>query len=135
MLEGKPHSLNRLRTELVGWLTTVGANGKPSTAPVWFLIEDDDSILVYSRDPSVRVRNIAANPQVTLALNADPLGHDIVVVNGTARIDRSAPPASEHEAFLDKYRTRLDANEWAPEWFAHNYPAAVLIKIGSIRGR
>lgn len=120
---------------MVGWLTTVSDSGKPSTAPVWFIAEDDDSILVYSKDPSVRVRNIADNPSVTFALNSDAMAHDVVVVNGTARVERSMPPASEHAAFLAKYRGALDDYNWSPQWFAEHYPAPIVITINSIRGK
>jgi PPOX class probable F420-dependent enzyme len=135
MLNRNAHSRQRLEDDDIGWLTTVSAIGRPSTAPVWFVLLEDDSILVFSKDPSVRVRNIAANPRVTLALNSDPKGHDIVVINGSARIDRSVGSASAHEAFLSKYQPALDAYEWTPEWFADNYPAPIVISIDSVRGR
>lgn len=135
MFTDKQHSRTRLTDDAVGWLTTVGASGKPSTAPVWFVLLPNDTIVLFSKDPSVRVRNIEANPQVTLALNSDPKGHDVVVVNGSARVDRTLGPASKHEAFLAKYGEALEAYEWTPDWFADNYPAPVVIDIDSIRGQ
>lgn len=135
MWTGKEHTRNRLDVDKVAWLTTVSESGRPSTAPVWFLVEDDMTIIVYSRDPSVRVRNLAANSAVTLALNSDPKGHDIVVLNGDAVVDPSVPGAAENAAFIDKYRSDLEAYEWTPEWFASNYPAPIRITPTAIRGR
>jgi len=135
MWTNKTHSRQRFEDDKVAWLTTVSASGRPSTAPVWFLVEDDTTILVYSRDPSVRVRNIASNPAVTLSLNSDPKGHDIVVANGEAVVDRSLANAANNEAFLSKYRPELEGYSWTPEWFAENYPAPISITISSVRGR
>ncbi|MCZ7532404.1 MAG: pyridoxamine 5'-phosphate oxidase family protein [Acidimicrobiia bacterium] len=134
MLNNNPHTKARLASDIVGWLTTVSAAGVPSTAPVWYMVDGDNSIMLYSRDPSVRVRNIAANPHVTLALNSDPNGSDIVVVNGTAMIDPSIPSAVDNQAYLERYQARLDAHKWTPEWFARNYPTPIRITITSIRG-
>jgi PPOX class probable F420-dependent enzyme len=135
MLAAKAHTRGRLLQDRVAWLTTVSHAGIPSTAPVWFIVEPDDTILVYSRDPSVRVRNVRQNPAVTFALNSDPMGNDIVVINGTAVLDAEAPTPDRHRAFIDKYRPTLEDYEWTPEWFAKNYPTALRITITSIRGR
>jgi hypothetical protein len=39
----------RLHGNLIAWLTTVRPNGQPVTVPVWFLLRDDETILLYSR--------------------------------------------------------------------------------------
>lgn len=134
MFPGSDHAKKRLTDDGVGWLTTVGADGRPSTAPVWFLLEPDDAIVVFSRDPSVRVDNVRENDRVTLALNSDPKGGDIVVVNGSAVIDDVYPSASNHDRYLAKYRSSLDANDWTPEWFAGRYPTPIRITITSVNG-
>ncbi|MCB1247512.1 MAG: pyridoxamine 5'-phosphate oxidase family protein [Acidimicrobiia bacterium] len=134
MLENRPHTRQRLTDETVAWLTTVSAQGRPSTAPVWFLL-DGDSIVVFSRDPSVRVANVMANPWVTLALNSDPRGADIVVVNGSATVDRSIPPVIDHRTYLDKYETVMGEYGWTAGWFTEQYPTAIRIDITSVRGR
>lgn len=135
MFPGSDHARTRLTDDHVGWLTSVSADGKPSTAPVWFLLEPDDSILVYSLDPSVRTSNIRANPRVTLALNSDPRGSDIVVVNGRAAVDEGAPTASNHPGYITKYRPLLDDYGWTPEWFEGRYRTAIRIVPTSVTGR
>lgn len=135
MFPGSDHAKQRLSHDEVAWLTTVSADGKPSTAPIWFLLEPDETILVFSRDPSVRVDNVRANSRVTLALNSDPSGGDIVVVNGNAVIDEAAPSASQHAGYLTKYRSRMDDHNWAPAWFERQYRTAIRITITSVTGR
>ncbi len=123
----------RLVEEPIAWLTTVSARGVPSTAPVWFFLEEDDTISFTSKDPSVRVRNLRANDRVTLHLEGDGDGDMIVVLGGTARIDHAAPPISSHRAYIAKYQSYLDRYGWTPTWFAENYPTRISMTITSIR--
>ena len=135
MFPGSDHAKQRLADDEVAWLTTVSAERKPSTAPIWFLLEPDDTILLFSLDPSVRAANVRANSRVTLALNSDPRGADIVVVNGTAAIDHAAPSASHHAGYLAKYGARMADHDWTPAWFETRYRTAIRITITSITGR
>jgi PPOX class probable F420-dependent enzyme len=60
--------------------------------PVWFLWDGAESVVMYSM-PAARVRNVEANPRVTLNFAGDGKGGDIVVLSGRAAIDRDTPPA------------------------------------------
>lgn len=133
-MEMKPAFRTRLVDEPIGWMTTVSASGVPSTNPVWFLLRGDDTIVVHSKDPSTRVRNLGANPHVTLHLEGNGRGGDILVCNGVARVDPSEPNAAHDAAFLDKYRSFLERNRWTPQWFADNYPTPIVIEVSSMRG-
>ena len=42
------HVEGRLQTNLMAWLTTISPSGRPHSVPVWFLVQDDDTILIYS---------------------------------------------------------------------------------------
>ena len=129
-----PNSQQRFIEEPIAWLTTVSGSGVPSTAPVWFYLEDDGTVTVFSRDPSVRTRNLGDNDRVTLHLEGDGRGGAIVVVNGTAAIVDGGPGADAHGAFIGKYQSFLDQYGWTAEWFAENYPTRVSIAATSIRG-
>ena len=72
-----PEVATRLADATVIWLTTVSADGQPQTSPVWFLWQDD-RFLVYSLADSPRVRNLRANPRVSLNLDGDGRGGAIV---------------------------------------------------------
>ncbi len=134
MWDDRPTSRRRIATEPIAWLTTVSDRGVPSTAPVWFVLEPDDTITVFSKDPSVRIRNLEANDRITMHLEGDGRGGAIVVLNGSARVDRDAPPADQHEAFIEKYWDFLDRYGWSPAWFAEHYPTAIRIRVRSVRG-
>lgn len=121
----------RLETERVAWLTTVADDGTPQTSPVWFLW-DGSEFLLYSLD-SDRVRNITSQPRVSINLDSDGLGGNIVVIEGTARIDSEAPSAAQNPPYLTKYRPVMDGYGWTPEWFANRY--SVPIRITATRYR
>ena len=67
----------RLRDELVAWLVTVAADGTPVPTPVWFWW-DGETLLVYSQPDKPKLRHIAANPRVAIAMRTDEHGDALV---------------------------------------------------------
>ena len=122
---------DRLTSEPIAWMTTVSDTGVPSSSPVWFLLRDDDRIVVYSREPSVRIRNLGTNPNVNLHLEGNRRGGDILAITGTAVIDRSLPGPDRDSVYLTKYESYLERNGWSPEWFAEHYPTPIVITMTS----
>jgi PPOX class probable F420-dependent enzyme len=116
----------RLRDELIIWMTTVSAAGQPQSSPVWFLW-DGETVLVYSRPRTGKLRNLEHNPHVGLNLDGNGRGGDVVVVEGIASIDSSAPRADAIPEYLEKYRERIAANGWTPASFAADYSEAIRI--------
>ena len=126
------HALERLRTDMIGWLTTVRPDGQPQTFPIWFLWENGE-LLIYSDRRAKRNENIRANPHVSLHLDDDGRGNDIVIVEGEARIDQSAPPVTEHAEYLAKYRRWIDEFLTTADEMATIYN--VPLRIRPTRGR
>ena len=62
-------------------MTTVSPSGAPLPRPVWFLWDGGETVVMYSQ-AGLRVRNLAANPRVTLNFRGDEEGGDIVVLSG-----------------------------------------------------
>ena len=91
--------LHRLQHEIVAWLITVSRDGTPQPNPVWFLW-DGDTILVYTTPGSAKVKNILSRPNVSLHFEgADTIGGDVVVLNGSARVElHSAYPPQDYQA-------------------------------------
>jgi PPOX class probable F420-dependent enzyme len=117
----------RLRTDLIGWLTTLCAGtAQPVSVPVWFLLLEDGDIIVYSR-PSRKLRNIMANPLVSLALDGTAIGSDVVSIEGAARLDDARPAADRHPAYREKYAEQIATVFGTPEDFAGLYSQPVVI--------
>lgn len=117
--------IERLRSERVGWLTTVASDGTPQTSPIWFLWTEE-STLIYSLE-SPRTRNIAKHPRVSLHLEGNGMGGDIVVIEGTAIINRDLPEAADNPGYLAKYQPVIDSYGWTAEGFGADYSAPVVV--------
>jgi PPOX class probable F420-dependent enzyme len=113
-----------LEDAVVIWLTTVDAKGQPKASPVWFVVEDGE-FLIYSLANTSRVRNIRANPQVSLNLDSRE-GGDVVVVEGVARIVDGVS-SEEHAAYQDKYRSHIASLGYTPAQFAAGYPTSIRV--------
>lgn len=125
--DDRERAQDRLRHNLMAWLTTVRADGQPVTVPVWFLIREDETILLYSTPRAAKLRNIAGNPKVSLALDVCDLGRNIVRLEGVARAAEDQPAADKNGAYLAKYTERIGALFGTPEQFAAQYSTPVII--------
>lgn len=122
-----------LREEIVVWLTTVTPAGSPLPRPVWFVWNGAESIVVYSM-PGARVRNIEANPRVTLNFTGDGRGGDIVVLSGNAVVDADAPSADRSGEYRAKYDEHIARIGMSPEAFAQRYSVPLRIRLTRLRG-
>jgi len=123
----------RLHEEKLAWLTTVDAKGTPQPIPVWFLWDGADSVLIYSRPDTPKLRAIERNPRVSLNLDGNGSGGDIVVATGDASVSDD-PPAHELPDYVEKYAPLIERNRWTPESFAADYSVPIRITIGRVRG-
>jgi PPOX class probable F420-dependent enzyme len=95
-----------LGTDVVAWLTTVAADGRPQSSVISFL-QDGSTIVFYSQRDTPKLRNIARSPLVSFHLQSDPYGDHLLIVEGRAEIDPSIPPSDANEAYRAKYREPL----------------------------
>jgi len=120
------HALDRLAAETIGWITTVDGDGKPFSSPVWYLWTDGE-VLIYSRTTARRNAHVAAQPAVAFNLNTDVTGDDVVMMEGTARVDAATPSADRNAPYLARYADRIAAYGWTPEWFSEAYAVAIRV--------
>ena len=123
----------RLRDERVAWLTTTSDDGTPQPVPVWFLWDGADSFLIYSKPGTAKLRNIAARPRVSLHLDGNGEGGDVVVVLGGASLTDD-PPADALPAYVEKYAAFIARNGWTPASFAAEYSVPLRIAATRLRG-
>ena len=117
----------RLCTNLMAWLTTVSPAGRPDSVPVWFLVREDDTILMYSQPGKLKLRNIDANPNVALGLDVTDIGRDIIRFEGTAARAPGHPPADQVPEYAAKYAERIGAIFGTVERFAAAFSEAIVI--------
>lgn len=123
----REHVEDRLRGDPIGWFTTVRPSGQPDSVPVWFLVQDDETIVVYSQPGRTKLRNLTTNPRTTLTLDDTATGQDVVRIEGTARHAPEHPPATAVPDFLAKYERLIASGFGTPERFAQLFSEPVLI--------
>jgi PPOX class probable F420-dependent enzyme len=123
----------RLNGETVIWFSTIGSDGTPQPNPVWFLAEGD-TLLIYNRADAHRLAHIARNPRVTLNLDSNGRGGDIVVLSGRAEVLPDQPPSHEVPAYLAKYAAAATQVSGSVEAFSAEYPVAVRVTVDRVRG-
>jgi PPOX class probable F420-dependent enzyme len=125
--ERRRHVEGRLRSNLIAWLTTVRPDGQPDSVPVWFLVRDDETILVYSQPKKIKLSNISENPKVTLALDVTDIGRDIIRIEGVAEHANDVLPADQQPQYAAKYAERIGAIFGTPRQFAELFSEALII--------
>jgi PPOX class probable F420-dependent enzyme len=108
---GAAHAEDRLRGEEMIWITTMRGDGQPQTSAVWFHWDGID-FLLFSQPRALKIRNLTAEPRVSLNLNGTGYGSDLVIVEGTAEVlpDFASGPWPEParvEAYYAKYERSL----------------------------
>ena len=123
--ENMAHADDRLRREVVMWLTTVRRDGQPQSSPVWFLW-DGRTVLIYSLPTSQKVPNIRANPRVSIHL-ADEEGADIVSIEGVASVLPEGSPAIGVPEYVEKYRGLIADLGYTETRFSDAYSVAIRV--------
>lgn len=123
----------RLKTEEIGWLVTVAADGTPEPSPVWFLWDGTDSVLIYSQN-TPKIRHIVANPRVAFHLNSDSSGNNVVTFTGSAVFDDAHVKAIDDAAYLAKYGEAIVRIGQTAEGFSTGYDHPVVVTLEKLRG-
>jgi PPOX class probable F420-dependent enzyme len=124
---------SHLREEIVVWLTTNSGRSGPLPMPVWFVWDGAETIQMFSQD-GARVRNVEADPRVSLNFGGDGRGGDIVVLSGRATVDRDAPSADRVAAYVEKYAEHITRIGLTPEQFGLKYSNPIRIELTKLRG-
>jgi PPOX class probable F420-dependent enzyme len=126
------HAEERLRSDKVAWLTTVGSDGRPYTVPVWFLWEGN-SVLFFSQPNKQKVRNLHKNARVTLAIDDTKGGDDVVVVEGTAVLLADQDISTSLPEYVEKYGTMIQDLGYTPETMGSEFSLGIRITPTKIR--
>ncbi|HEX8600317.1 MAG TPA: pyridoxamine 5'-phosphate oxidase family protein [Chloroflexia bacterium] len=126
------HVDERLRTEIIIWLATIRADGRPHLVPVWFLWDNSESVIYIFSKPDQKIRNLKQNPNVVLALNS-PTGNDVVTLEGTATLLERDDITTAHPDYVAKYQALLDQYGWTGESMSQSYTEPIRIEVTKVR--
>lgn len=125
----KDYTKERLTNETIAWFITVRPDGRPHSVPVWFLWEGE-TILIFSKN-NQKIRNLAQNPNVVLALDNTAGGDDVIILEGKARVLSSdeEQPATTLPAYVEKYCAGMQSIGFTPESMAQQYNQVIRVTI------
>jgi PPOX class probable F420-dependent enzyme len=118
--------------DVVGWFTTVGADGTPQPSVISFL-RDGDTIFFYSKPDTPKLRNIQRSPAVSFHLQSDDHGDHVLIIGGTAQVDPSILPSDRHPAYAAKYRGPLAHWEMDEAATARSFSVPIRIRPRRVR--
>ncbi len=120
------HIAQRLHSDLIIWLVSVRADGRPHAVAVWFLW-DGETFLIFSRPNNQKIRNIQQNAYVVLALDDTQKGADPITVEGTATLLSPETVDAALPAYVAKYGEEIKGIGTTPEQMAGDYSQPIRI--------
>ncbi len=120
------HVDERLRKNLIIWLSSVRPDGRPHLVPVWFLW-DGKNILIFSQPNTQKIRNLRQNTNVILALDDTKDGEDVVMLEGKAEFLNDPAVNPTLPAYAAKYNSELKSMGYTAEAMAAEYAQAIRI--------
>jgi PPOX class probable F420-dependent enzyme len=120
------HIEQRLRSELIIWLSTVRPDGRPHLVPVWFLW-DGATFLIFSQPKDLKLRNLRHSPNVVLALETRDQGNEVVLIEGQAAVLEGSTLKTTMPEYAGKYDALMKSMDWTADWMATRYTEVVRI--------
>ncbi len=110
-----------------GKLATVRPDGSPHVAPIWFMLDDDGSILFNTDVTSVKGRNLRRSGRGALCVDDERPPYSYVIVEG--RVDLS-DDLEQLRAWAGRIGGRYMGADRAPEFAERNgVPGVLLVRL------
>jgi PPOX class probable F420-dependent enzyme len=124
----------RLHDETIIWLTTVRADGQPQTSPVGFLWKREH-LTIISKPDHPKVRNLRANPKVSLHLDIERDADDggVLTIEGTAVLEEGPLTGDDATAYVARYRDDMASAALTPEQVLAEYSGVIRVTPTRIR--
>jgi PPOX class probable F420-dependent enzyme len=91
-------------------------------------------MLIYNSRTARRLAYLDDHPMVSMHLNTDAQGNDVVILSGMLEQADDAPTAEANEGYLDKYQDGIGRLGMTPGSFAETYSVARRFRIMRVRG-
>lgn len=98
-----------------GKLAVVRKDGRPMVTPVWFLVDDDQSLVFMTTSTSVKARAMVREPRVSLAVDVEAPPYAYVRVDGTAEV-------IDDPAALADWAVRIAERYMGADWASEHGP-------------
>ncbi|HEU5002050.1 MAG TPA: PPOX class F420-dependent oxidoreductase [Actinomycetota bacterium] len=110
-----------------GKLATVRTDGRPHVAPVWFVLDDDGTVVFTTWHASVKGRTLLRDPRVAMSVDDQAPPYSYVIIEGTATISRDLDDLG---AWATRIARRYMGDDLAESYGARNaVPGELLVRI------
>jgi hypothetical protein len=107
-----------------GKLATVRADGRPHVAPVWYVVDDDGTIVFNTGESTVKGRNLRRDPRASLCVDDERPPFSFVVVEGIVELSDDLDDLRE---WATKIGGRYMGDDRAEEYGERNGVAGELV--------
>ncbi len=121
------HIDERLRHDVMIWLSSVRPDGRPHSVAVWFLW-DGAEILIFSIPDNQKIRNIRHDNRVFLALDDTKDGEDVITIEGVAELIDDPDVTVTLPAYVQKYAQHIKDLGLTAASMASRYSQAIRVK-------
>ena len=140
-----PASQELLHSKIPARLAYVWADGTPRVIPIWFHWNGHE-IVMASPEKAPKLKALAKNPKVSLTIDDNVFPHKVLLIRGTARLEKVQGIVPEYVKAAERYFDSKLAEAWlgqlrtlvssmvritiTPEWvglldFKERFPSAL----------
>ena len=111
-------------------LATVGPDGQPHVAPVWFVL-DGETVVFTTGASTVKGKNLLRDPRVAMSVDDETPPYAFVLITGTAEAIHGAPDLRE---WATRIAARYMGADRAVEYGNRNgVPGELLVRVTPTR--
>lgn len=140
-----PAAQELLQSKIPARLAYVWTDGTPRVVPIWFHWNGRE-VVMASPEKAPKLKALAKNPKVSLTIDDNTFPNKVLLIRGTARLERVEGIVPEYAKAADRYFDKQQAEAWlgqlrklvssmvritiAPEWvgvldFQERFPSAL----------
>ena len=107
-------------------LATINQDGTPQLTTMWYLLEDEGSILMNTKVGRAKERNMRRDPRISICIED---GHDFITINGTVEMIDD-PEIAQHDIYRlsARYHGEEKAKQQMREQFSKETRVSLRLK-------
>ena len=107
-------------------LATINQDGTPQLTTMWYLLEDDGTILMNTKVGRLKERNLRRDPRISICIEDD---YNFLTINGTVQLIDD-PERSKHDIYRlsARYHGEEKARRQMQDQFSKETRVSLLLK-------
>jgi Pyridoxamine 5'-phosphate oxidase len=110
----EPIAQELLRSNIPARLAYVWTDGTPRVIPIWFHWDGKQFVLA-SPPKAPKLKALAKNPKVALTIDDNTFPHKVLLVRGTARLEKLEGIVPEYAVAAERYFGRQAGQAWVKQ--------------------